>query len=428
MMRLSDRDLARFVEQGFLQVDSGIDASVHRHIHQQIGQVFAQEGNPGNDILAKVPELWQVLEAAPLKRVLEGVLGPDYWVHPHRHCHLNPAGSPGQGLHLDSYEEDENVRHHRCRWAMAFYYPQDVDASMGPSSVVPGSHFYTESVAAQDEVAFCGPAGSVTVVHYELWHRAMANYSKLPRYMVKFLFCRMVEPTQRRGAADFAAGTAQDAMWNWFGGEPKQGMGLGKGQPDAVLEGDEKTRLQAAYDLAQQIRSEVTAVEVLIDALKREATLRLQDNMDRDHTNPSQLSAGLGLAACGEVAVAPLAKLLKESAWPTRAAAAAVLGDMGPAAMPALADLVPLVKDEQVWVRRNAVEALGVIAGEDAVEALAAALTDEDRRVRYNAALALGKIGPQAKAAGQALTAAAADENYLFNRSARAALYRLGTG
>ena len=35
-------------------------------------------------------------------------------------------------MHQDSYENDQNVRHHRTRWTMAFYYPQDVSLDMGP--------------------------------------------------------------------------------------------------------------------------------------------------------------------------------------------------------------------------------------------------------------------------------------------------------
>ena len=38
-------------------------------------------------------------------------------------------------MHQDSYENDQNVRHHRTRWAMAFYYPQDVPRELGPTAV-----------------------------------------------------------------------------------------------------------------------------------------------------------------------------------------------------------------------------------------------------------------------------------------------------
>ena len=42
----------------------------------------------------------------------------------------------------DDYVGDQNVRHHRCRWVMAFYYPQDVTEDMGPTAIVPGRQCY----------------------------------------------------------------------------------------------------------------------------------------------------------------------------------------------------------------------------------------------------------------------------------------------
>ena len=51
-------------------------------------------------------------------------------------------GASGQHWHKDDYVGDRNVRHHRFRWVMAFYYPQDVSADMGPTAIVPGRQFY----------------------------------------------------------------------------------------------------------------------------------------------------------------------------------------------------------------------------------------------------------------------------------------------
>jgi len=44
-------------------------------------------------------------------------------MHPHRHCHYNFQNRKEQGIHQDSYEDDEYVRHHRTRWVMVFYHP-----------------------------------------------------------------------------------------------------------------------------------------------------------------------------------------------------------------------------------------------------------------------------------------------------------------
>ena len=39
-----------------------------------------------------------------------------------------------------------------------------------------------------------GPAGTIVVMHYDLWHRALASASPLPRYMLKFVASRTSPP------------------------------------------------------------------------------------------------------------------------------------------------------------------------------------------------------------------------------------------
>ena len=110
---------------------------------------------------------------------LASLLGSDYLLHPHRHCHQNLAGSQGQRMHQDSYEADQNVRHHRVRWLMAFYYPQDTTQDMGPTGGVPGSQYYNTQPDLADEVPLAGCAGTVALVHYDLCKRRLAEVCRL---------------------------------------------------------------------------------------------------------------------------------------------------------------------------------------------------------------------------------------------------------
>ena len=82
---------------------------------------------------------------------MTSVLGPNYVMHPHRYCHLNRQGSEGQNFHKDSYEGDEQVKHHRCRWTMALYYPHDVTEDMGPTAVLPATQYYDTRDAAHSQ-------------------------------------------------------------------------------------------------------------------------------------------------------------------------------------------------------------------------------------------------------------------------------------
>ncbi len=432
---LTDEQMIGFVRNGYLTINAGLPAEFHTQLHGQITKLFAEDGNPGNDILPRVPDLHRVLEGQSVAGALTSLLGEGYLLHPHRHCHLNPAGSPGQQMHQDSYERDQNVRHHRPRWLMAFYYPQDVDAERGPSSIVPATQFLTwkSQHDSVDELPMVGAAGTVTIVHYDLWHRAMANVGTRDRFMVKFLFTRMREPTrptwQHDGRSWSASGRDDDAVcahvWDWLRGGVTQSTNTSNdGAIDQLSQqlmvDDEMCRYDAAYRLGA---AGADGTRILIDALRVESEHRLDANLERSHTNPAQLDAAYGLTAAGVTAVPALVSLLEDEAWGLRASAADILGDMGHEAVGSVDALTKRLSDESEWVRRNAVEALGNIgaAATSVSTVLSERLTDSDVTVRHNAALALAKIG-----AGEAahLNKAREDEDLYVQELAAEALAR----
>ena len=436
---LRDAQVQDYLTNGYTVVHTGHPPAFHRQILRQIDTLYTTEGNPGNDILPRVPDLYQILHDPVVDGALRSLLGPDYLIHPHRHCHDNLSGSSGQHMHQDSYENDENVRHHRTRWAMAFYYPQDVSQEMGPTAVLPASQHYHSAAQAQqqEELPLCGAAGTVTIVHYDLWHRAMANASDRSRYMVKFLFTRMSEPRAAswdhrdaacKVAADDPPASLCRRMWDWMRGAegsaaPAAGDLEELGQ---TLEGGaEVERLRAAYALASR---GAEGVPVLVQALRRQAATLRRSNLEADYTNPSQLDAVFGLSAVGVSAVAPVAALFDDQEWWVRAAAADVLGDLGETARATVPQLIRASSDESVWVRRNAVEALGYLgpAAAAAVPALSRRLSDQDSRVRHNAALTLAKLGPTAAAAAPALRHSAGDDEGYVRTNAAVALERIG--
>ena len=436
---LSDAQVQEYLINGYLAVRTSQPAAFHQRILRRIEHLFATEGNPHNDILPRVPDLYGILRDPAVDGALRSLLGADYLIHPHRHCHENPSGSSGQEMHQDSYENDQNVRHHRTRWAMAFYYPQDVPLELGPTAILPASQYYDSAAQAhqREELPLCGAAGTVTIVHYDLWHRAMANVSDRYRYMVKFLFTRMSEPRaaawDHRAAACNVTGDDPPAslrrrMWDWMrGAEWRAAPAAGRlDEWERRLEqGAEVERLRAAYALASR---GAEAVPRLVAALRRQAESLRQRNLEADYTNPSQLDAVFGLSAAGAPAVPAVAALLDDTAWWVRAAAADALGDMGETARATVPQLTDALDDESVWVRRNAVEALGYLGptAAAAVPALSRCLADADSRVRHNAALTLAKLGSAAAAAVPALRRNAGDQERYVRANAALALERIG--
>ena len=81
--------------------------------------------------------------------------------------------------------------------------PQAVTLEMGPTGLLPGAHIH-EFISSTDadratelEQPLTVPAGTVALVHFDSWHRAMATAAGAPsRYMLKFHFMRTQEPTE----------------------------------------------------------------------------------------------------------------------------------------------------------------------------------------------------------------------------------------
>src|SRR5262245_26844864 len=168
--RLPDEALKRFLRQGYLTVQTRLPREFHEDVRRRLQGVFQEEGNLGNNILPRVPELQRVVDDPAVRGALTGILGPTFVAHPHRHCHLNPPGSEGQRLHKDTldFSGDRQPPHHRPRWAIAFYYPQDVTPEMGPTGIAPGTQYFLERPDEREypEITALGSAGMVTIVHF----------------------------------------------------------------------------------------------------------------------------------------------------------------------------------------------------------------------------------------------------------------------
>ena len=441
---LDDQAVVEFIVNGYTLVQTSPALEFHTRICNELDRIYADEGNPGNNILPRLPELGQVFASGPVRGALTSLLGPGYSMHPHRYCHLNCPGGEGQGWHKDDYVFDQNVRHHRFRWVMAFYYPQDVTADMGATGIMPGRQFYntiSSSSAAEcteTELKLCGPAGTVALVNFDVWHRATPNLSQNNRYMLKFQFLRMTEPeaptwnnqvtAMPKVSSDMHPGLSRD-VWRWLRGKScSANEGQDVATPLAALvDGNETEQLDAAYDLGALGGP---AVAPLIEALRRQAQDLLEADLagnasNPQGSNPGELSAAFALAAVGKPAVQPLVEELRNKDWRVRAVAADALGNIGLEAVEAASVLSQCLLDENLWVRRNAAEALGNL--EEGAESLADVLDDDDERVRRNAALALAKIGPGAAESVPGLVELLRDESRYVRHNAVLALQRIGT-
>ena len=419
MIKLNEEQMRDFVANGYISLKPDLPDGFHKEIYETTEKAFERVGNPGNNILPMVPHLQRVFDHPQISGALTSILGENYYLHPHRHCHFNKPSSEGQTLHKDSWSRFQ----HRTRWAMAFYYPQDTPVERGPTGIVPGSHYYNNQpgVAVGKEIPLWGEAGSLTIVHYDLWHRATPNVVEQPRYMVKFLFVRLEEPTkptwEGEGAAWHTDNPMWNSVWNWYCGAKPANGGV-TGNPEALFKAleseDEMEALQAAYGLARGGQDVAESLSMLLG----------------DESAYLRRNAGYALSAMERQAVPALMEALSDADTIRRATAADVLGDIGRAAKDSETLLVKALRDGEQTVRLNAAHALGTVGGSgQSTGALAETLSrEEDEWVRRYAALSMLRLGPAAvDSVPQLKQAALTDPNRYVQAKSLEALQRMGT-
>ena len=426
---LTDAQMRYFIVNGYVTVTTMLPAQFHDVVYEKTMTVFDKEGNPGNNLLPRIPEIQKVLDDPNVKGALTSLLGADNYMQPHRHSHYNPPGSKGQGLHQDGGKRWS----HHTRRLLVFYYPQDTPIALGPTGVVPMSHYYStrEGAAVAPEQPVVGKAGTVAFANYDLWHRAMPNSSEKRRYMMKFLYARMSEPQESTWAneeTDWANGTSVGPpehqemfrhLWNWHRGiedsdvrRTSNGESL-SGLISSLNSTSESVGLQAAYEFP---RFGEQAVPALVQCLQ-------------DESEMTRRNACYALNAVGSAAVEPLRDALKDSREYVRDNAAEALGDLGNKAESAVPVLVETLADASGSVRSHTIEALGTTSQSSAiaVPGIVKALDDENGGGRQNAVFALARIGPNAADAVEGLQNLLFDANRYVRGDAVHALYRIGT-
>ena len=426
---LNDAQMRHFIVNGFVTVTTELPAQFHDAIYEKTVTVFDKEGNPGNNLVPRIPEIQQVLDDPNVSGALTSLLGADYYMQPHRHPHYNPPGSSGQGMHQDGGKRWS----HHTRRLLVFYYPQDTPIELGPTGVVPMSHYFStrEGAEVSPEQPVVGKAGTVAFANYDLWHRAMPNSSEKKRYMMKFLYARMSEPQEPTWAnkeTEWANGTPVGPaeyqemfrhLWNWHRAVEDNGThGISNGESlsgliSALNSTTESTGLQAAYGMPGFGEK---AVPALVRCLQ-------------DESEMTRRNACYALNAVGTPAVEALRDALKDPHEYTRDNAAEALGDLGNKAEPVVPALVETLGDTSGSVRSHTIEALGTTSQSSsiAVPGLVKALEDPHDGARRNAVFALARIGPNATEAVEGLQNMLFDENRYVRGDAVYALYRIGT-
>lgn len=411
---LTDEQMMLFITQGYVVLRNELPAQHHADVKEKINHVLHEEGNPGNNILPRVPEIQEFFETPVVKGALTSVLGADYYMHPHRHCHYNQPGNqlPGGGQwHKDGYWS--SMRSHRPWWAMILYYMQDITVEMGPTAIMPGTAYYEKFIGEQGETLLpTGKAGTMVLIHFDLWHKASLNVSDLDRYMLKFQFVRLRAPeypswNHQGKEMEIPPGAPYEHLnlwrdiWNWMRGESTQDMPVATENESRVtqlkadlMSDDEIVRAKAA-DAAGWIGEAAAALtpelgRLLSDkepvalnaayALGHLGSAGIEELIRQIAEGTTQIAerSAYGLQGAGARAIPGLLTLLEHSNERRRALAVFVLGTIVPSTEEAVSALIACLRDKSEWVRRNAAEALGMVGKEGGVVSPSLAKVLED--------------------------------------------------
>jgi hypothetical protein len=425
LQQLSPDQVRRFVVEGLLPIEplmpEGFHDAIYRRLQELIGH--GTDANPGNNLLAMLPELADLFDDPIVHGALTSILGPGYILHPHRAAHNNRPTSSIDPWHKETHGGSGfKVRNHRPWWLMLLYYPQDTTPEMGPTGMVPGSQVLdaipNPPPPAQVRSATCVKGGCY-LMHYDLWHRRQESRVERDRYLVKF------EVTRRRPpCVDSPLLDGDDSIppvwgepWCWLTGSELHASNRSLSElVQAQADPEELAGLNATYELAQ---ASERGLAVLASALA-------------DPTRHGRRRAAYGLAAARSAITGLMADYLECSSPDDeegRQLVAFALGENGHSGPGRVRLLARLAADPAARVRATATEALGMVGlgSSDVVSALVPRLRDENDEVRYHAALALARVGPEAAQAVPELARSLRDNNRYVQGFAVEALESIGT-
>ena len=202
---LNDQQVFEFCRRGYLVLEGVVNAAVNDRM-----MAFIDE-HPGHQPLKILDEDWFV----------DGVL-------------KNPQAAGAA----------------RCLLGRDFYYPQDTPAELGPTEVIPGSHFmrskanhmgHIQSVRMTQTTS--APAGSIFITVYSIWHRKGKSTAGGFRNLIKYNYWRTTEPrrdwitdpaygfswpdmaSEEPHFEQFKCGIAAAEMFSWLSGEEYEHSG-----------------------------------------------------------------------------------------------------------------------------------------------------------------------------------------------------------
>lgn len=214
---------------------------------------FCESQPENSQPIALLKEDWfetNVIKNVQVSGVVRSLLGSDFGLPNMIANHRSVCPKPAQEWHTDGGSKYGP----ELDYLQVFYYPQDCTLDLGPTELLPGSHFL---FAPQMAMAHYGnikgsykaiaPAGSIFITIYSIWHRRSISLKTGIRNNLKYNYWRcsppqgdwIKNPEFDINTADFSLGNSWDPecptfrdqfqdsfdtaeMYSWLRGKSKQ--------------------------------------------------------------------------------------------------------------------------------------------------------------------------------------------------------------
>lgn len=234
---LTDQQVLDFCRNGFLILEDVVPDAVNDRV---ISFMDDHESAEPVEILEEGWFVDAVVKNPAGAGAVRSLLGKDFLLPNLISSHRVHCPAPGQNWHPDA----GSIATPRLDYLQVFYYPDGATREMGPTEVIPGSHFSKARNAflgrlrsMKDSVLTITPPGSIVITVYSIVHRRSASTGTGIRDNLKYNYWRTSEPRRdwvvdpdfsfswTRPGQRPPFGVPAAEMFAWLCGEDWQHMG-----------------------------------------------------------------------------------------------------------------------------------------------------------------------------------------------------------
>ena len=202
---LTDRGVIQFCRQGYLEfpaaVEPGVCAKIREYFHEQEPRGSLDEMGDANALMKEDWFVQGMVLCPPVIGAVRALMGANFGLPPYMANHAGKCPEPNT---LNWHIDGGNMHTYALNYLQVFCLPQDTTVAMGPTEIVPGSHFLLTQSSQVDHYGAIagskkciGPAGTVFITCYPIWHRRYrATTTGCWRQLLKYGYFRNTAPTR----------------------------------------------------------------------------------------------------------------------------------------------------------------------------------------------------------------------------------------